>query len=296
MLGFQSQKGYLDSLVSASGQYGVQYWVSPSGSASNDGLSPERPKLTMATAVTASDTDITSNAYHRNTIYLMGGTFAEALTVWPGQCDVVGLGRRTAWKVLMNGVQTIAAAKNSSQWWGVGFHQTTAAPNVTLHTGSHGWGFHDCEFICGGGSVTYGLHVTNTSSAVLEDCMFVGNPPFPTAVYIAGPLFNGCIIRRNYISAETCGIYLHSNVTSDYQTVIHDNIIGRMDPNAGATQLTKGIDFNTDSANNFLIVHNFISAADGIEPHASAGDKGEFMCIDNYVNESTTALREDSLV
>jgi len=275
--------------------FGKEYWVdNVNGDNDNTGEDFDEAVASIEQAISLSNTNIAlaANVNKRNVIYIAGGTYAETLTTLPNQCDIIGLGARTAWKPLINGVMTIGTAVNSCHFYNLGFYQATAAPNVTIPSGSHGWEFHDCEFICGGGSVTYGLHVTNTSSAILDNCDFVGNPPFPTAVYVAGPLFNGCKIIGNTISAETCGIYFHTNVTSDYQTVIKDNVIGRMDPNAGNTQLTKGIDLNTDSASNLLLIHNWISAADAIEPHASAGDKGSFMCIDNHVVESTTGVIE----
>ena len=283
-------------ILAPGAHYGTEYFVDGvSGLDTNNGLDWAHAKLTVASAITASNTYIAlaANINKRNTIYLGGGTFGETLTTLPNQCDVIGVGARTAWKTMINGVMTVSTAVNSCHFYNLSFHQTTSAPNVTIPSGSHGIEFHDCDFICGGGSVTYGLHITNCGNMEIDNCNFVGNPPFPTAIYLAGPLIHKGRITWNFISAESCGIYFHTNCTSDYQTLVAWNVIGRWDPNAGNTQLTKGIDYNTDSANNFAIVENWISAADAIEPHGSAGNKGSFMCITNYVVEGTTGNRED---
>jgi len=275
--------------------YGREYCVDGvNGASTNSGLDWGHPLDSIENAITASNTyiAIAANVNKRNTIYVGGGTYAETLTTLPSQCDIIGVGNRTAWKPLINGVLTCGTAVNSCHFWNIGFYSNTVAPLVTIPSGSHGIGFHECEFINGGSSVTHGLYLTNCSTVVIDNNMFVGNPVLPIGIYFAGPLFNGGRITNNFISATTGGIVGHTNVTSDYQTLIAWNVIGRFDPNSGQTQLTEGIALNTDSAFNCAIVGNWISAADAIDVTGCGATKDEDMCIGNYVVQASVGTFE----
>ena len=277
--------------------YGTEFFVdSVNGNDGNDGLSWSTAVATIEQAISLNNTYIAlaSNINKRNRIYLGGGTFSETLTTLPNQCDIIGVGNRTAWKVLINGVLTCGTAVNSCHFYDIGFYSNTSAPLVTIPSGSHGIEFHGCEFINGGSGVTRGLYMTNCSSVVVDNNMFVGNPVLPIGIFFAGPLFNGCKITNNFISATTGGIVGHTNVTADYQTLIAWNVIGRWDPNSGQTQLTEGIALNTDSAFNCAIVGNWISAVDAIDLTGCGANKDAFMCIGNRVGEAATAAWEDA--
>lgn len=276
--------------------YGVEYCVdSVNGNDANSGFDWGHAKKKFSAAITASNTyiAITKNANKRNKIYLGGGTFSEVITTLPNQCDIIGVGNRTAWKTLINGVMTVGAAVNSCHFWNIGFYSNTSAALVTIYSGSHGIGFHGCEFINGGSSVTHGLYLTNCSSVVIDDNMFVGNPVLPIGIYFAGPLFNGGKITNNFISATTGGIVGHTDVTADYQTLIAWNVIGRWDPNAGDVQLAEGIALNTDSAWNVAIVGNWISAADAIDLTDCSAAKAANMSIGNRVCQAGVGGWED---
>jgi len=296
-MGSKWMKGNLIMYPQAAG-YGVEYCVdSVNGNDNNSGFDWGHAKKLLSATITASNTyiAITKNANKRNKIYIGGGMLSEVLTTLPNQCDIIGVGNRTAWSPLINGVMTIGTAVNSCHFWNIGFFSNTSAPLVTIPSGSHGIGFHQCEFINGGSSVTHGLHITNCNSIVIDNNMFVGNPVLPIGIYFAGPLWNSCKITNNFISATTVGIYGHTNITADFQSLIGWNVICRADPNGFNYQLTHGISFNTDSASNYMIVGNWISATDAIKPDDSAGVKRQFMCIGNLVNQGTNAGIEDGV-
>lgn len=278
------------------GGYGKAYFVDVvNGSDDNNGEAWANAVKTIAKAIALSNAYIAvaANANKRNVIYIGGGIYTETLVTLPNQCDVIGVGNRTAWKPLISRVMTITTMVNSCRLYNLDFYQETAAPNITIPEGSHGFEMIKCG-ITHAGSGTYGIQITSSNTVKIVNCEFAGNPPFTHGIYIIGPNFNGCEILGNLIAATAVGIYFHTNVTADYLTLIKDNVIGRMDPNAGDTQLPIGIDQNTDSAGNFLIVHNWISAADAIHLHASLINKASFMCIDNHVVEVATGGIETS--
>lgn len=273
-------------IVAPGALYGREYFVDKvSGNAANDGLSWASAKSTIASAISASNTYIavTENANKRNRIFVGGGTYLETLTVFPNQCDLIGVGGRGGGTPIILYITTIGTACPGCRVYNMGFYQDTAAsPTVTIPSGSHGIQFHGCEFHSMA-SVTYGLHITNCGQVVIEGCTFRGNPVYPTAIYLAGPLMYAGKILHNFISASACGIYFHTNCTSDYQTLVAWNVIGRWDPNIGLTELTTGINCTTDSADNAAIIGNWISAATPFSAGGSAGNKGENQCVGNLV-------------
>ena len=272
--------------------WGQTYYVdSTNGTTTNDGLSPGTALSTIAAAITLSNAYIasTGNTYKVNRIYVLGGTYSETLTVMPMQCEVIGVGTRSGWEPLINGVSTFATAGQWSRFINLHFYQATAAPVVTIPAGSHGYAFINCR-ISDGGSSTHGLDITDSYDGLIQGCKFDGNPPCPIGISFAGTSCGGTKVLDNYISATTIGIEVENGMTADYGLVIKDNSIYRCDPNADAP-LTEGIAFqDTSGRSHAMVIHNFIAATDAIAfDGAYGGDRDHWMCIANHVVQAATA-------
>lgn len=267
--------------------FGVVYYVDKAtGSNSNTGLTPAEPKLTIAAAITASN--LTCGSYNMNTIYVNSNTYSETLTVLPKNCNVIATGA----KVRISGVCTFTPASQNSHFWNIQFRQSTAAPHVTIPSTSYGIGFHGCTFENYDAGVTHALSIGAVHDLIIEDCRFFGGPAFPIGIEITGYCIRG-IIQNNKIAASADGILIADNVDG-YQNLINDNIIDRQcwDPNSSA-QMAYGIrEVRTDGHSGWLMVRNYISAADGIK-FGLVDAASQNMCIGNRVNAAGTGGWED---
>lgn len=252
---------------------GETYFVSKVGN-NTTGLSWETAFTTIAGAIAASNTYIalTPNSYGRNRIYIDGGNlWAEVLTVFPNQCDMVGVGARTGWKPTIYGKTNLGAAYQGTKVYNIMFYNpTTSVPVVLVYAGSHGIEFHKCMFANGDGNdSSVGLQITDSNDFIIDDCTFSGNPPSVTGISLAG---TSCIygrITNNLISATTNGILVAAGMTGDYGLLIKGNAIARLDPNTD-TQMTYGIRYaDTQSRIHSFICNNDISATTWIS-HASS--------------------------
>lgn len=273
--------------------FGTEYFVDGvSGNDGNDGLSWSTAVAKIEQAITLSNTyiAIAANANKRNKIYLGGGAFSETLDTLPNQCDVIGVGSRTAWKPLILGVTKVTTAVNSCHFYDLGFYQTTAAPTVTIPVGSHGYGFHNCDFTYAG-SATHALQVNGGNNGQIMDCHFSGDDPFPIGIHLTGYCSN-TRIERNFINCEDDGILLAAMEYTDWALLIKDNVICRCSHDQH-DQLSDGIHFEGGESK-AMVVHNFISAEDAIRTSGTfTDDRHQYMMIANYINEGTSATTED---
>lgn len=274
--------------------FGKVYYVDgTNGSNGYTGLTPALAKSTIASAIAASNVDIAlaANVNNRNTIYINGGMFEETLATLPNQCDIVGVGARTGWQTLINGVMTITTAVLGCHFYNISFYQETAASAITIPVGSHGYGFYNCTFNFGG-SGTHAITVNGGNTGEITDCMFCGDDPVPIGIYLTA-YCNHTRIERNYINATTNGIKLAGMEYTDWGLLIKDNTIYR-GQHSTHNPLTVGILFQ-GTESKAMVVHNYINATDAISfPGAYTNNRDQNMCIDNYVNQNSTATREDS--
>jgi len=284
---FQTRYATLPNMNAAFGK--VFYVDKATGSDSQDGLTPATAFATVAKAITANNLEFTGLNYKMNTIYVHSNTYSEALTVMPHNCNVIGIGARAR----LGSVLTFTTAASNCNFWNMRFRQATAAPHVTIPDNCYGVSFHNCIFE-GNGSATYALSVGICQDLVVEDCQFLGNPVFPTAIILTG-LQIRMIIRRNHIAATTNGIE-DACTTASYGGIICDNYIGKQfaDPNS-TTQMAYGIKLDkTTGTSKILIVNNRIEAVDGIYS-ASSDTQFQNTAIGNIVNEAGTSTTEDEL-
>ena len=274
-----------ESLIHPNAAFGNVYWVDKStGSDSNDGLTPASAFLTIANAISVSNAEVGS--YDMNTIYVNSNTYTESLTTGPKQCNIIGIGA----KVRLQGVQAFASASNNWHFWNIQFRYSTGTL-FTIPSTSYGVGFHGCTFDNTG--ATIGISVGATQDFICEDCRFIGNPIFTTAITSTARQIR-LLIRNNIIAATTNGILIAA-ADDGYFNVIKDNVIGRMfaDPNS-SSQGTYGIRLaKTTGTSKYQIVGNQISAADAISS-ATADTAIQIQCIGNRVSEAGTSAWEDA--
>ena len=269
--------------------FGKVYWVDENtGDDDNSGLTPALAFATLGEAITVSNAEVGN--YNVNTIYINAQTYTETLTVYPKNVNIIGIGG----KVRIGGVSTFATPGNNVHWYNIQFRQATAAPTVTLGGGMYySGGFHNCVFDNGGGSVaTYALQLATVTDFVVEDCIFKGNPVFPTAINITGNCVN-LVIRRNRIIATTNGILIAS-ASVGYQNQIEENFIGRSmtDPNSSA-QMAYGIkSMKADGHSGFSMVNNRIEAVDGIYFAHTTGTNETDACLGNICSQAGTGTSE----
>lgn len=279
--------------------YGVEYCVdSVNGNDSNSGFDWGHAKKLLSAAISASNTyiAIAANANKRNTIYVGGGTYAETLATLPNQCDIVGVGCRSGWGPLINGVTTITTAVVGCHIYNMHFFQATGVATVSIPAGSAGVWFMGCIFSFSG-TATHGLTLTSTPTAKVMDCQFDGDNPFPIGIQLLGTSSNFTRIERNYINATTTGILTSSTMSyADWGVLIKDNVICRCDTSSDA-QLATGIHIDS-SRSGAMIVNNQISAVNAILCGAGTldGNREQWMCIGNRVGENANSGWEDGSV
>lgn len=263
---------------------GRTYYVSKYGSGS-DGLSWDKAFTTIAAAISASNTYIavTENQYARNRIYIDGGgLWTEALTVFPNQCDMIGVGARTGWRPTISARTNIATAVLGCHIYNIAFNNTTnSVPVVKICDASHGIQFYKCVFSRGNVTSTIGLELGSIAEFAVIDCKFVGNPPNPIGIQLDGTMAIG-EIKNNSISAMTTGIAIQNEVSADYGLEINHNIIFRADPNTDDA-MEVGVDFrSTVGISHACVIDNFIAADDAIKFHSGYGNRRDhWMCIGN---------------
>lgn len=263
------------------------------GNNSNDGLSWAYPLLTVTAAITANNTysAVTANSYRKNRIFVLANTYTETLTVLPRNCDVIAVGGKTR----LAGPHNIAAATQYCNFYNFWFRGAGAYPAFTIAGDiQHESGFHNCSFVNESDTdVTEHLSVGSSQGFVVEDCLFMGLPNLPaTAIHITG-IQERCIIRNNWISANTNGILVDRE--TGYGNLIFQNVIGKQAHDTiAAAQMTYGIRMaKTDGSPGWMIVNNWIEAVDGIS-WATADTASQNKSINNYTNQAGTATREDT--
>lgn len=273
---------------------GKTYFVSKYGN-NTTGLSWETAFTTLAGAISASNTYIavSTNQHGRNRIYIDGGgLWQETLTVFPNQCDMVGVGARTGWRPTIYGATAIATAVTGCHIYNIQFTNPNAdGKTVVVLAGSHGMEFHKCTF-SGTGTPTHGLQLGSIADFVVSECRFVGNPPAAIAILCDGTMAIG-EIKNNFISATTTGIQIANGTTADYGLEIKGNTIFRADPNSDAG-MTTGILFSDTAARSHAVcVGNYIAAANGITCTGTySGNRDHWMLIGNWWADSDGAVCE----
>jgi len=266
--------------------FGKTYFVSDSGSASYDGLTPDHPKALISAAVTLSATDLALETDRRNQIFVLGGNYDEAVVAMPASCDLIGLGGYySGYPTNINNVWTIATAAVGTHIHGLRFNKSSSSSIISVPDGSNWFHVSECLFDATTSNDKCLEFTGTTYYFTVERCRFIGNIPYPYDIYINGNA-RGSLIEDNLMFAQTAAIYIATG-TVQAQTVIKRNIMSRHQGDTGA-QLAVGIHF---AGEGFAVcVGNWISAVDAIYPSGS-GDI-ENMLMDNSIVQAKTADRE----
>ena len=270
--------------------FGNVYWVDENtGSDDNSGLTPALAKATIAATITVSNAEVGN--YNMNTIYVNAQTYSEALTTWPKNCRVIGIGG----KVRIGSVCTFATPNQNGSFHNIQFRQATAAPTVTVGGGMYyGGGFYSCVFDNGGGSsATHGLTIDRATDFVVEGCHFRGNPLLPIAIHVTGACIN-LRISNNRIAATTTGILIATTSGSGYHNQIDGNVINRQvwDPNS-VSQMTYGISLaKADGTPGYNLINNRVEAADGLYYAHTGNNANTHSALGNLIAEAGTGASE----
>lgn len=262
--------------------FGKVYWVDEnSGSDNYDGLTPKRPFATIAAAITASN--LTCGSYNMNTIYVNAQTYTEDLTTAPQNVNIYGIGGKTR----LQGTHVFAANLQQNFHFHNMWFRDVDGINFTISGNSYGYGWHNCTFENAG--ATGAIKSYLAQDMMIEDCRFLGNPVFTTAIQISGHHYRS-IIRNNLIGATTNGILIDAGSVG-YGNWIIGNVIGRSmtDPNS-SSQMTYGFrESKTDGHSGFTLAGNYIEAADAISFAHTSGTNETDCCIGNHVVQAGTA-------
>ena len=163
---------------------GADYFVDGNVSATGDGLSWGTAFLTLAEAITASNTSIalTANRWfaRRNRIFVCGDQeIEEDLTILPEKCDVIGVGYDINPYPMIIGNHAIAATRptagsaNGCRFINCGFLDKVGATDTFVApAGCNGLAFLGCHFIpLVTGSTGTAIELTNCAAVRIENCL-----------------------------------------------------------------------------------------------------------------------------
>jgi len=221
--------------VSVSGEYqpdisGATFFVdSGTGNDYNVGKSWSKPFKTLEKAIEVSNIDITNvkNLARRNTIFLTGSSTISYLTVFPINCDVVGVGTSSGLsKAVVIGshvpnVEGTTGTRFFNIWWQ---NLTEQKSIFLLNSTVVGCEFHGCSFSSAyesiinqssmymvvsncrfGGATGAGINLDSGAlgSVTIEDSIFA---PTGIEVYLNVTVTEGGYIRRNCIQSTSVAI------------------------------------------------------------------------------------------
>jgi len=277
---------------------GVTYWVDYDlGSATNDGLTPDKPKKLLSAAITASEAYrvAQTNVYTRNRIMVMGASVAyPAISALPNYCDIIGVGAEPrgngAGIARIDGLAAADAVAGSCR--GVLFR------NLQFKASGAYWCvdladvfrtiFDNCTFQTGLNATDldgYLRVTTNAGGLVLKHCHVAGidTPQAKVGIQMSGAHFNDCLIEDCVICGTTAGIIIDAGCTIAQSTVVRNNYIGRTYPQNCA----KGVDDNA-TLGGVIYENNRVSANDAFEITEGAS----WRLLHNMVIDVATPLAE----
>jgi len=261
----------------------VYYVEANAGNDNNDGLSWDKAKKTLASAITASNANIAAGSRGwaaRNTIFIKGDSVAEDLTVPPVKCNVIGCGSNDADRkseIKGEHAWTGSGTLMSSGFFNIQFVNDDASAIFTI-ANLAGLYFENCDFIAEADSIA-AIKITGDTGhdLIVNNCRFrvdSANDPFDTsAIQIeTTTTFFNLVIENSYVEGNK-GIYIAT--TNCYDSFINNNII---------KAVTLCVDDNSDDV---VITNNcMISAAD----QATLGnvlDYNAALAANNIVTGST---------
>jgi hypothetical protein len=262
---------------------GAVYFVNNiTGSATNDGLSWDKPFDEISTAITASETQRASqtgstNDYNRNVIYVQGtGTSYTALTALPNYCDIVGVGAIPygdgagipviSGKSATTPAAAVAGSARGLRLIGLQF-ETSGAKYCLDFVNLFRSEISFCAFKASDPTLVTvvtlgGIRFTgNSGGNYIHDNMWIaGNDSwFTYGMYLSSTvvIFNHNRIEDNMINAETAGVYIPAETVTGDGTYFRNNDFG-----GGNHTLAVGVDDNS-TVGRIKYTANHIAGTDG---------------------------------
>ena len=261
----------------------VYYVEGNAGLDSQDGLSWDKAKKTLASAITASNANIAAGSSGwaaRNTIFVKGDAITEDLTVPPVKCDVIGCGSCNEQKrTRITGAHAWAGSETlmGSGFYNIEFWNDAATAIFTVATPA-GLYFGNCDFVAKADAI-HAIHITGTTGHDMDiiDCNFINDElddPFDTAAILIATTttFWNLKIADSYIEGDI-GIKIDATNLRN----------GRLD-NCVVKAVTLPLDDNSDD----LVWTNniFISAANATTPN-NVIDANVKLGGGNYLTDGT---------
>jgi len=271
------------------GSTSLVYYVDkthPNALDNNDGTDPRKPKLTIASAIAASNATIDWATFGGtkpyNWIYVGAGIYAEALTSLPHYCHVIGtgvLGTDGATEIHPAAGSALAGTQINARWSNIWFESETAVPVIDFDIANNVL-LEGCAIVRGIAALaTMGIQTNNTSHLQVANCLFCsGVADLPIGLQFLGGAnkFAHCVrIVGNTIYAATTGIDIPANCTAS-GALIAQNVIAR--PTTGIQDLN----------GNSTCVDNWITAGVDAINHANSATR----CIANHVLDNAVGAVE----
>lgn len=214
------------------GPKGGVYYVDGNVAATGNG-SPDHPYLTLAEAITASNTSIALSANRwwarRNRIYVCGDALSENLTVFPTKCDVIGCGSYDGFtKAGLSGRHVPASESYGTRWYNMHFKAVAhASPIMTLAGASSvsGTQFIGCTFDGTLGTMTSAILATAVPFLKVIDCDFTGTFVTSYITFGAGEAGGTQILDNRMLGTAAKGIVAPGTTTASWMPVIQGNTI-----------------------------------------------------------------------
>jgi len=263
---------------------GKVYYVEGNvGLDTQDGLSWDKAKKTLASAITASNANIAaglSGYASRNTIFVKADAITEDLTVPPVKCDVIGCGscnEQNRTRIIGAHAWTCSGTLMGSAFYNIEFWNDAATAIFTVASVA-GLYFGNCQFVAKADAI-HAIHITGATGHDLkiENCRIINdeaNDPFDTAAILIATTttFWNFEIKDSYIEGD---IGIKIDTTNLYN--------GRLDK-CVVKAVTLPLDDNSDD----LVWTNniFISAANATTPN-NVIDANVKLGGGNYLTDGT---------
>ena len=249
------------------GPQGGVYYVDGNVSATGTGA-PDHPYLTLAEAITASNTSIASTANRwwarRNRIYACGDALSENLTVFPTKCDVIGCGSYDGYpKCGLSGRHVPASEAYGTRW--INFHFKAvahASPIMTLAGASSvsGIQYFGCTFDGTLGTMTSAILSTAMPFLGVFDCDFMGTFVTSYITFGAGEAGGARILGNRLLGTAAKGIVAPVTTTASWIPLIQGNTL-----NATGLTIDDDSDFFAVVDNRLITAVNIGTTTDGYD-------------------------------
>lgn len=266
------------------GPKGGVYYVDGNVSATGSG-SPDHPYLTLAEAITASNTSIALSANRwwarRNRIYVCGDALSENLTAFPTKCDVIGCGSYDGFtKAGLSGRHVPASESYGTRWFNMHFKAVAHASAIHTLAGASsvsGTQFIGCTFDGTLGTMTSAILATAVPFLNVIDCDFMGTFVTSYISFGAGEAGGTRILGNRMLGTAAKGIVAPNTTTASWKPLIQGNSLhatgltidddsdlfyvvdNRLMTDANIATTTDGYDFNLALASG-----NILTGATGV--------------------------------